>query len=303
MPDPTDDRTAHETQITEEVLKENQINFLREQWVQLSCRTRTNLIKKAAAQITELEAAVYDYQKALITRIRLLEEKKFEHAALQIQPSEEVKRVEFNRMMECPDIESVVVDGNRIIVTTRPIYIEYDGIEYDIGKFTIYLAVDGGAGWLIKFKNLTRTIGGGYPHPHIETDGRPCLGNIKECLPSMVGAYQYGAAVLVAIQYLKSYSNDERGKPFIHISRWPQKKAAVPQQPQPLPLTPEVLQQLQPLPPIQEEAPNEIGGSVNREEGVAEETREALREVIEQLQNARGGSSSGESSGSVTGDQ
>jgi hypothetical protein len=40
----------------------------------------------------------------------------------------------------------------------------------------------------------------------------------------MIGAHQYSAAISVAIQYLRSYSHDNEGRPFTDIQNWPIKK-------------------------------------------------------------------------------
>jgi len=277
------------------LMNPEQIQEVRKKWVMLGCRPRTDTVKRLEQEIVTLEQGIYEYQKGLLTRVRMVTEKKGEIAALLVTPSTETKEMEFDRLMECEDIENIIVDGNRIIVTTGQIDIEYRDTIYDIGKFVIYFAIDGGSGWLVRFKNLTREIGG-HAHPHVETNGSPCLGNIKECMPHMLGSNQFGAAILVAIQYLKSYTYSEGGKPYVVINQWPKKviepivmeiKAEEPEPSPPLP------------PPVTEEVLHEVSRSVDRTEGSTEEVREIVGEIVEQREDTGGGSTSRGPEGSV----
>jgi len=194
--------------------------ILRKKYAELCCKPRYSEIKKTSDQITELEDRLGKYQRAIIEHIREINFKQEMIEALKIIPDLHSKEIEFDKLVEHPDIENISIDGESVVVFTKHIDIEYKNKVYSIGKFIIQLSTDARAGWVVMFKNLSNTIEN-CPHPHINSHGMPCLGNIQECLPHMIGAHQYAAAISVCIQYLKSYSNDNDGKPYHNIEYWP----------------------------------------------------------------------------------
>jgi len=207
-------------------MSEEKLAILKQEYVRLCCAPRIGAIKLTISNIKDLEVRLGQYQKAIVETIRAIEFKKLELETLKIIPDMGNKEKEFEGLLIHPDIENISVDGSTIIISTVNIEIEYRRVVYDIGKFNIYISSDINAGWVLLYKNLTRHAGGGYNHPHINSEGRPCLGNIQECLPQMIGAHQYAAAISVAIQYLKSYTNDSDGKPYTDIQNWPVRKKA-----------------------------------------------------------------------------
>jgi len=198
--------------------------ILKKNYVALCCAPRVQAIKSASGQISDYDARIANYQRALITQIREKEFKILELEMLKKPVDMHSKEIEFDKLLTHPDIENIAVDGSNILVYTVPIEIEHRHKVYDIGKFCITLSSNANNNWIVLFKNLTRTEGDGRPHPHVNSDGRPCLGNINECLPSIIGAHQYAAAISVAIQYIRSYTNNDEGKPYVDIEYWPVKK-------------------------------------------------------------------------------
>lgn len=205
-------------------MPKERLAILKKEYIRVCCAPRVSAITLTTNQISDLEDRLAQYQRAIITTIRAIEFKKIEREALKIIPDMSNKEKEFEGLITHPDIDLISVDGSTIVVSTVNIEIEYRRTVYDIGKFVIYISSDISTGWVVLYKNLTRVAGGGYHHPHVNSDGHPCLGNIQECLPQMIGAHQYAAAISVAIQYLKSYSNDGDGKPYTDIQNWPVKK-------------------------------------------------------------------------------
>lgn len=252
-------------------LPAEKIAKLREQFIQISCQPRQEIIRRVAQQMSDLDKTILVHQRELIVRIRELEVKRLEFAAMQIKPSEERKGTEFDNLLLHPDIENIELEGYRIIVTTKPIKIEYDGELYFIGRCVIYLDTNGSQGYVLRFKNLDQNIQG-HAHPHVETNGVPCLGNIKECIPQMVGANQFAAVINVAIQYLKSYTHGDGYQPYSYLSYWPKIKR-------------------------EKEKVDEVSRGVDRAEGVTEEDRAVVGAAGEQRQDAGGGSAVRESPG------
>ena len=55
------------------------------------------------------------------------------------------------------------------------------------------------------------------PHPHVGTDGRPCLGNIAADIPKMLGSMRIAEALQVLYEFLGEYNPDS---PYERISRF-----------------------------------------------------------------------------------
>jgi hypothetical protein len=202
-------------------LSEEQTEHLKKKYVALCCQPRVHAIRMTEDYIQNLESRAHEYQNLLIETIRAIEFKKEELKGLKTIPDMKSKEIELKNLLTHPDIENIVIEDNRITVYTSNIEIEHDNCVYSMGKFIIYLSSGSTRGNIIKYQGTSSHHG--HPHPHINDDGQPCLGNIQECLPAMIAAYQYVAAVSVAIQYLKSYTQDGDGRPFTSIENWPRR--------------------------------------------------------------------------------
>lgn len=208
---------------------EEKLSILKKKYVGLCCQPRLHAIKDMQDQIAGDEESIHKYQRVIVEKVREVEFKKVALEALKVPQDMRTKEIEFDHLITHPDIDNIAVDGEHIVVFTNQIDIEHKGVIYDIGKFIINLSTTGGNKYMVRFKNTVRNIGDGRPHPHVDVDGLPCLGNIKECLPQMIGSHQYTAAISVAIQYLKSYTDNEHGKPYCYIARWPVKRHLQPE--------------------------------------------------------------------------
>jgi len=179
--------------------------------------------KRLEQTIREKEERITASQVHLVALIRDLDVTRAEYrlACIDSPGLAEIKGMEFDKLMEHPDIEDFSMDENHINVLTGPIYIEYHRKVYDIGKFKITLAINP-RNFVVQMRNLTRSLYG-TAHPHIYDNGSPCLGNIQECLPQMVAEYKFAAAISVCIQFLKSVHEDAGH--YSKITDWPLKQA------------------------------------------------------------------------------
>jgi hypothetical protein len=184
---------------------------------------RANRAKELLRLMRAKEERIVSTQTTLVGYIRDLEMSIIEYQAVlvEIPGLAEIKGAEFDKLMIHPDIESVLIENGYIQVCTGPICIEFDKKVYDIGKFKIDLSINPN-NFVVKMTNLTRSLYG-TAHPHIYENGNPCLGNIAECLPQMVGRYQFAAAINICIQFLKNV-NEDKGH-YSKITDWPLKKA------------------------------------------------------------------------------
>ena len=196
---------------------------MRKKYIDIICNNGGSRVKNLEQLMRSKEERVISTQVALVNYIRDLgiTREEYRLACIDTPGLAEIKGMEFDKLMQNPDIEDFSIDDKFINVLTGPIYIEYHNKVYDIGKFHITLSINPRS-FLVKMKNVTRSLRG-TAHPHVYDNGQPCLGNIQECLPNMIGEYQFGAAVLVCIQFLKSVNED--GGHYSKIEHWPLKEA------------------------------------------------------------------------------
>ena len=110
---------------------------------------------------------------------------------------------------------SITFDETDLTAETGPVQIDHEGATYDLGRFRIEI---GFASDTLEIHNLVPDrIIDGYHHPHVNSSGNPCLGNISLSLAKLLTAKQYVPALILTHQFLCSYSADN---PYIKIERW-----------------------------------------------------------------------------------
>jgi len=84
--------------------------------------------------------------------------------------------------------------------------------EYLMGRYRIELRLgrDADDGRLIKMWNLDRQPEN-CNHPHVDSNGIPCLGNLDMQLPEYVAHFEIEAAITLAIAFLQSLNHDDHG--------------------------------------------------------------------------------------------
>ncbi len=178
--------------------------------------------ERLKAEIDKLSHSIEEFQQELVSCIRARESKQQQFDTMKEENDKQISE-EFDNLLKHPDIEKIAIDGKDIKIYTKEIYITRGSSVYRIGKFEIVLHTDGGAGCVRMF-NQTRMFEGAH-HPHVNSSGQPCLGNLSETLPYVIGERKYGMAIALCIQYLKSYTNnDNTGRPYATIDNWPRVK-------------------------------------------------------------------------------
>jgi len=100
---------------------------------------------------------------------------------------------------------SIVIAGDgKLSATTSPIIIEHDGWRFPMGRYVINLELSGD----IIIEALDPHNNAEHPHPHVATDGRPCLGNIRGDIPKMLGALRIAEALQTLHAFLCEYNPD-----------------------------------------------------------------------------------------------
>jgi hypothetical protein len=194
--------------------------LLRKQYVELCQGRGGGHLVVLQKQVTEQEARIVTIQQQLVGAVRQLDAAT-EALTLAEQKASTMSvffEQEFDKMVEHPDIEKIEVLNGVIKIYTGRITITHDAKNYDIGKFKIELYADGRNG-CVSMRNLTHRVNHA-DHPHV-MDEKPCLGNIREALPELIAQWQFPAAVSLCIQFLKSYTASDGGRPYINIEQWP----------------------------------------------------------------------------------
>lgn len=185
--------------------------------------------------VTEGHEDIARLQQELTKRIRETRgaEKKLEQLSACKGVELEKYEREYDALLQVGGVEWVEVSEGVIRVFTEHIYITPDRCAdtFDIGKFRMEIYTAGNNGG-IRFFNVTRQGKGGYRtynrhHPHVNAEGEPCLGNIKEMVPTLIGEAEYSAVAQIGLQFLKSVNTtDDQAGPDI-FSAWPKKEREV----------------------------------------------------------------------------
>jgi len=113
------------------------------------------------------------------------------HALIELQASGQYSSIEAR-------------DDGSISATTNPITIEYDNWKFPLGRYEI--DIDGKGNIIIEA--LDEHPNADYPHPHVASDGRPCLGNIAADIPKILGSMRIAEVLQVLYEFLCEYNPD-----------------------------------------------------------------------------------------------
>lgn len=179
------------------------------------CANLFEAAKAAAIDPAALPIARQELRKALI------QAQKDELYYYQPEPGADQLGEEFDQILKIPKVTDIEVTSNALTVHTKTIYCTRpdNGHKYEIGAFKITISLrDGNVTW----KNQTRQIqgGSGYMHaPHVNSEGRACLGNTQGVFPDLIVKRELVSAVLLAIAFVESVNpGDAWGK---YITNWP----------------------------------------------------------------------------------
>jgi len=126
---------------------------------------------------------------------------------------------EFDRLTSLDRVQEVTINGQVIEVLTETIYCPHPktGQVHELGRFKISISTEGDSygNYLLRFINLDRQPK--HPNgdvvmnaPHVNSVGNPCLGNIKEMIPQLIGRHEYPALIMMAIAFLESANVDDQ---------------------------------------------------------------------------------------------
>jgi hypothetical protein len=168
-------------------------------------------------QITVVEENLKELSRQMASQTRLLLDCRARFRTLDgAEQFEEVLAREFDGLLGIPEVQDVEVRADRLCVLTDTLDAVMGGRRYRLGRFRVEIRFNGE----VAIRNLTRPYGY-YDHPHV-WNGKPCLGNIHQCVLKLVGEFQWVAAAEVLLEYLKSVN--PKGW-YIPITHWEELRA------------------------------------------------------------------------------
>jgi len=125
------------------------------------------------------------------------------------------EHAELVRMLKAGSIRSLTMSGTTVDVETCPLEVEYDGHAFLLGPFHVALNLVDGTIRIVPVGNAPKADG--YCHPHVASNGSPCLGNMAPVFARLLGAGDVLGAVATSLEFLRSYNH---GNGYIDLRRW-----------------------------------------------------------------------------------
>jgi len=176
----------------------------------LCLKVRAMVIRKkhvSAEKIAARQKAMIDRSRSLYADICFEETDTFNEG----KTAEDRAKFEseFDTLLNSGNIKNVLVSRNIIRVYTRQIDATLDDQLFDIGEFRIDIRLgktdscEDEESDEISFFNLTRSVGSSA-HPHVDSSGEACFGNVEDYVNSLLNDRQFPVLVMMLIVYLKS---------------------------------------------------------------------------------------------------
>jgi len=187
----------------------------------------------ASSVLAARQTQVEEWRQAYRHNERDLEEKSWEIQRLARKNAELRQRIRTHNLLTRKRIErkaredhsglvrmlgrglgSIQVESGVLRAVTAPVEILWGGYTYEMGRYVISIPL--GEGRLtIKPRDCNEVEG--YPHPHVATDGAPCLGNVGATVAQLLGEGEHFQLVTTLLEFLRSYNPDN---PYLRLEKW-----------------------------------------------------------------------------------
>ena len=187
----------------------------------------------ASHVIAARERTVGEWRTAYRQNDREIEEKSWEIQRLAQKNVELRQRIRLHDLLTAKRIErkaredhsslvkllgrglgSIRVENGVMRAVTAPIRIIWQGFTYEMGRYVISVPLGEGR---LTIMPLDSNEVEGFPHPHVATDGAPCLGNIGATVAQLLGEGEHFQLVTTLLEFLRSYNPDN---PYLRIEKW-----------------------------------------------------------------------------------
>lgn len=162
-------------------------------------------------QMAVVEAHLKELSRQLASQTRLLQNCQERLRILKrSETAEEQLLRELDGLLGIPEVRGVEVLEDRLRVFTDTVDTIVAGKRYRLGRFCLDIRFNGE----VAIKNVTHAYGY-YDHPHV-WNAKPCLGNIGQSILKLVSEFQWVAAAVLLLEYLKTVNPKEWYTPIDH---------------------------------------------------------------------------------------
>ena len=186
-------------------------HLLKERFEDWLRTTVHSLLDDKKYELTRLEQDIERAYRQIVDNERrrpLLEQEIDNLAKLQKVPHPRLARTQTTQLIELQETglyEDIVCSQARALVaTTGPIFVDYDGWRFPLGRYQVTIEPTG----KLNIKNLTEHPQAEHPHPHVGSDGTPCLGNVHADIAKLIGRMRIAEALQVLHTFLSSYNRE-----------------------------------------------------------------------------------------------
>ncbi len=193
-------------------------------FVNLHRQTAKSKLQDIQSSLRSVKERIEHLGRELTQAVRkhseLTEEEAFLRSLLEDDSKRDEVAAKLKAMLGIPGVVDVQVSRHTVSVFTDTIIIRHtDGKFYEIGEFRIDMCVKNGRE-SIKLHNLAnRNTENCHYHPHIDTEGGCCFGNISSNVYELLGEYEFYGLTVLLMTFLSScnlpdaYCSD--------ITKWP----------------------------------------------------------------------------------
>ena len=177
--------------------------------------------------IADAEADLDEARVAYVKALRNIEGLRRKRAKkVDLEELRKRKLAEFETICAMPAIVSVKLDHNWMKIVTKPMVCTRPdtGRRYALGSFQVDIPF---ADWeddhSVCFRNLSGTRDcreGEFHHPHVDSSGHACFGNIDQAITEFLGTGEYAAAVTLIISFLETMNPADYNAGT--IENWPE---------------------------------------------------------------------------------
>ena len=169
--------------------------------------------RRLQQEIAEYDAIVRERMRDLADATRKRQAIAAEQATISgVDP--DALRGAFDTIRAFPGLSEATATSDHLRVFTENITIRHEDATYNIGEFEMRIPFNSSDQILLI--NRTRKIGG-FDHPHVN-EGKPCWGNTKSIVSSLLGTGRMLDLIQLLLVYLNSYSDEN---PHYKIENWP----------------------------------------------------------------------------------